>query len=136
MFFIQNTYKKIFIFSVIIYIFSINSLLAKKSNDTNEYIFSIPPVYEEKIKENFVTLYIITLEATNISVEVPGQYMNKKKAGAKETLIFQIDASFGQVASWNKDINSQAPVLSNIYKDRAIRVISDKPVLCYVLCQY
>ncbi len=116
-------------------IFASNTINAQ-NNITNEYIFSIPPVYEDEVKENFVTLYVIALKETNVTVEVPSQYMNKQKATANETLVFQIDASFGQVAKWDRETKVNPPNLSNIYKNQAIRVTADNPILCYVICQY
>lgn len=101
-----------------------------------EFIFSIPPAYEEQQHGNFITIYTIALEDCEISVEVPSLYLNKKKAKKYENLVFQIDASFGQAAEWNSELKYTAPTLSNIYKNSAITVSSDKPILCYVLCQY
>lgn len=101
-----------------------------------EFIFSIPPVYEEQSNGNFVTICAIALEDCEISVEVQSLYFNKKRVKKNETVFFQIDASFGQVSNWTSESKHSAPSISGIYKNSAITVNSSNYILCYVLCQY
>ncbi len=101
-----------------------------------EFLFSIPPVFEEAKSDNFVTIYVIASEDAEVTVEVTSQYFSKKKAKANEMLVFEIDASFGQVMEWTLKTNKKTVPASRIYPDRAIQINATKPVLCYVVCQY
>jgi len=108
--------------------------LAGTSNVGREYIFSIPPPYDAESGgfDNFIRVFVISPVVTNIKVGIGGAYKTFKSKGNGLTVV---DIPAASAAPFPFIATSQQPA-ARIYKDKAIHILAEEPVVVYVIVRY
>ncbi len=113
------------------------TLLMGQNNSGTDYWFTIPPVYMEESGgyDNSLKILIASPVETNVTVEVKGKGFTQSKMTIPNNVIeFTIDPNIAQVRlhSATKD----GPVPAQVYKQAGIHVISDAPIVVYVIARF
>ncbi len=113
------------------------ALIQNSGNSGKEFLFTIPPIYEEESAgfDNFVKILVTSTFSTDVIVEVPGIGFYKNSKTIENGVIeFELSPTVAQPILHSGRTDKARP--ARVYKDAAIRVYSKSPVIVYVVAKF
>lgn len=110
-------------------------LIAGSSNVGKEFLFTIPPVYEETFGNNFIKIFITSGIQTKVQVEI--KKYNKITNGLtipNDVIGFDLSPTEGQPFLYNPNTMKGKPAEN--WQQAGIRITADDPIVVYVMCKY
>lgn len=110
-------------------------LIAGSSNVGKEFVFTIPPVYEETGGNNFIKIFITSGIQTKVQVEI--KKYNKITNGLtipNDVIGFDLSPTEGQPFIYNP--NTMKGRAAQVWDQAGIRITAEDPIVVYVMCKY
>ena len=104
------------------------------NNIGTEFLFTIPPCYEESYGYNFIKLFISSGYNTNVLIEITKVGLEiEKNIKANEVIEVNLSPTDGQ--PYTKEPDEQE-VPEKVYEGRGIHVKSEHPIVVYCVVRY
>lgn len=104
------------------------------TNMGTDFWLTIPPCYEVSTGNNFIKLFVAAKSATHVTLEVAGKKVKIEKDVQPNSYVeFNLTPSDGQCYLHKPD---KTPPSEKVYKQNAINIYSDNPVIVYCAVRY
>ncbi|PKL77302.1 MAG: hypothetical protein CVV25_14760, partial [Ignavibacteriae bacterium HGW-Ignavibacteriae-4] len=113
------------------------AMIQNSGNSGRDFWFTIPPIYtdESSGKDNFVKILVTSSTEANVEVSIGSNgYFKKNTVEPFSVVSFNLVANTAQPISHSGINEKQKP--AKVYKNSAIHVVSDVPVIVYVVVKY
>ena len=108
--------------------------LLDNANAGTEFVFSMPPCYEQGGNDNHIVIYVSSPYETEVQVRVPGRGVVKTQRTVPNDVIF-FRLSPAEAQPFNKSPNQVAPP-QDIYTGAAVIVTSGAPIVAYAVTRF
>ena len=113
------------------------AMIQNTGNSGNEFLFTIPPVYEEESagKENSIEVLVTSILEGDVTVSIKGKGYNKTQSTrANGVISFSLTPNLAQPILHSGMKDKARPAL--VYQGSAIHVYSKVPVIVYVVIKF
>ncbi len=108
--------------------------LLKSGNSGTEFLFSIPPSYNESGQTPVVKVLVSSTYVTDVNIEIPASnYSQTKQTNKNSTIEFVIDQNDAEPITHYGITDKKKE--ATIYQKAGIHITADKPVIVYVIIQ-
>ncbi len=108
--------------------------LLDNANAGTEFVFSMPPCYNQGGNDNKIVVYVSSPYATEVKIEVPGRGIVKTQRTVPNDVIF-FSLSPAEAQPFNKSPNQTAPS-QDVYVGAAVVVTSKEPIVAYAVTRF
>lgn len=113
------------------------SLIQNTGNSGRDFWFTVPPLYEDESgsEDNFIKVLVTSTLDANVKVSIGGKnYSKVKLVKANSVVTFDLTTTEAQAILHSALKDTIRP--ARVYKDAAINVWSDVPIIVYVVAKY
>ncbi len=108
--------------------------LLDNANAGTEFVFSMPPCYEQGGNDNHIVIYVSSPYATEVKVEIPGRGVVKTQRTVPNDVIY-FSLSPAEAQPFNKSPNQVAPA-QDLYTGAAVIVTAKEPIVAYAVTRF
>jgi IgGFc binding protein/type IX secretion system substrate protein len=109
-------------------------LQMNQSNAGKEFFMTFHPCWESGGSDNFLKIYVFSDVATTVTVTVPGKgFEQQQKTTPNSVIVFNLPPNIGQPYA---KTDRQLPEDDQVWKQYAVHVEADDPVVCYGVTRF
>lgn len=113
------------------------SLLLGASNAGTEFLMTFHPCWEDPGPNNGIRIYVSSLYKTKVTLNIPGLGINMVKETVPNDVIeFTLKPTEAQMYSKGSGALPNPPEPSQVWKERAIIITADDPIICYGVTRF